>query len=481
MGKKQNNRRYRHSLWPAILALVLVMLVALCAIGWALLQSLEFKIELQGDETVTLEYGESYSESGAKVYFAGYELTDVPVEADGEVGDGLGEYTVTYQADFLGRMAQAQRIISVVDTQAPVITLTVDPDAYTEPGCEYIEEGYTALDNVDGDLTDKVERTEENGVVTYTVTDSSGNSTTVERTIVYEDKTPPELTLLGDEVIRITAGEKYKEPGYTATDNADGDITVNVTVTGEYDISMAGKYTIHYAVSDSSGNEASADRTLVVEEPEEEVVIDPNEKVIYLTFDDGPGERTLELLDILEKYDAKVTFFVVGTGHLEYLDEIAEAGHAIGLHANAHNYSYIYDNTDVFFKDLYKLQDKVFDRTGVTTWLHRFPGGSSNTVSKKYCVGIMSELTGMVEEAGFTYFDWDVDSNDAGGAKTAEEVYNNVVSGIGERNHVIVLQHDIKSFSVDAVEMILEWGTENGYVFRALDENSPTAHHHVNN
>ena len=93
----------------------------------------------------------------------------------------------------------------------------------------------------------------------------------------------------------------------------------------------------------------------------------------------------------------------------------------------------------------------------------------------------MTELTAAVEAQGFQYFDWNVDSNDAGGAKTSEEVYNNVIKGVKGRKYSIVLQHDIHGFSVDAVDDIIEWGLANGYTFEALTPSSPTAHHKVNN
>ena len=93
----------------------------------------------------------------------------------------------------------------------------------------------------------------------------------------------------------------------------------------------------------------------------------------------------------------------------------------------------------------------------------------------------MSKLVEAVTDQGFQYFDWNVDSNDAGGAKTADEVFQNVVNRIGNRNQAVVLQHDIQKFSVEAVEKILIWGIQNGYSFQALTPNSPICHHDVNN
>ena len=106
--------------------------------------------------------------------------------------------------------------------------------------------------------------------------------------------------------------------------------------------------------------------------------------------------------------------------------------------------------------------------------------GGSNLVSK-FNEGIMTTLTEAVQDAGFQYFDWNVDSNDAGGALRAKTVAANVLGGVENRRISIVLQHDIHDFSVDAVEDIIIWGLKNGYTFHALTENSPTCHHRVNN
>ena len=93
----------------------------------------------------------------------------------------------------------------------------------------------------------------------------------------------------------------------------------------------------------------------------------------------------------------------------------------------------------------------------------------------------MSRLANDVVDRGYRYFDWNVDSNDAGGAKTAEQVYKNVINGVKNRKISIVLQHDTKGYSVDAVEKIIQWGQEHGYKFLALKENSPTAAHDIQN
>ena len=204
-------------------------------------------------------------------------------------------------------------------------------------------------------------------------------------------------------------------------------------------------------------------------------------KVIYLTFDDGPGKHTERLLDILDKYGVKATFFVVGTGKTSMYSEIVERGHAIGIHCNSHEWSKVYASDEAYLNDLETMRQLILDKTGVDTRLIRFPGGSSNTASRKYCKGIMTRMTKKVEEMGYRYFDWNVDSNDAGSAKTASKVFQNVVNGCSKRNVSIVLQHDTKGYSVDAVEQIILWGLANGYTFLPMDPSSPTMHHGINN
>jgi peptidoglycan/xylan/chitin deacetylase (PgdA/CDA1 family) len=93
----------------------------------------------------------------------------------------------------------------------------------------------------------------------------------------------------------------------------------------------------------------------------------------------------------------------------------------------------------------------------------------------------MSRLTKKVEELGFTYYDWNVSSGDGGGVYTTEKVYNNITKNVPKYESSIVLQHDTQTFSVEAVEDVIKWGLENGYTFKAIDENTPVIKHGVNN
>ena len=216
---------------------------------------------------------------------------------------------------------------------------------------------------------------------------------------------------------------------------------------------------------------------------------DDDELVCYLTFDDGPSKNvTPRILETLAKYDAKATFFVVGTSYLDELGAIKDAGHAIGLHSNTHQWN-IYGSTDAYFADLEALSDKVYEKIGVRTKLIRFPGGSSNTKSKGYSTGIMTKLTKMVTEKGYIYVDWNVTSGDANGNNVPKDtIVNNVLKGAVNKNgkpykKICVLMHDLgtKKTTADALPEIMEGLKNLGYTFKSLDENSPEFHHHVNN
>ncbi|MBQ3441512.1 polysaccharide deacetylase [Candidatus Saccharibacteria bacterium] len=204
--------------------------------------------------------------------------------------------------------------------------------------------------------------------------------------------------------------------------------------------------------------------------------------IIYLTFDDGPGDYTATLLDTLKNKDVKATFFVTGHGSDEIIKREYDEGHTVGLHTWSHKYDQVYNSVGAYFDDLAKVSDRVKNITGAESKLIRFPGGSSNTVSTKYDHGIriMSILTTEVQNRGYQYFDWNVNSGDAGGLNTADAVYTNVVTHLKPGPNV-VLQHDIKNFSVEAVDRIIDYGLANNYVFLPLDLNSFTAHHGVNN
>ena len=487
--EESSKKRGRPLRWFLIGAVTLGVLAL--AAWFVVFRVNRFSLELvlTGEPKLLLEYGDSFTEPGVTpilrgtlILKDGYTPANLEIRRETDLNEGkLGKYTITYSAELLNCQASAQREIRVIDTKAPTITLTEDPEGTLEEGVIYQEAGFTASDNYDGDLTARVVRTEEPGLVIYAVTDSSGNPAVAKRKIPLRDMVLPEIQLEGGEDYVITLGTRYEEPGFTATDNVDGDVTAMVQVEGEVDWLTAGVYPITYTVSDSCENTTVVTRNVEVAAQEWTDTVYPDGKVVYLTFDDGPSAYTSELLDVLDAYGAKATFFVVGSGSGNMMRQIVKRGHSIGIHTVSHDYGQIYSSPEAYFDDLMKMQSIIYDHTGVKTTLMRFPGGSSNLVSRKSCEGIMTFLTQAVQDAGFQYFDWNVYSGDAGETKRTEKVVDNVIEGIQQHRVSIVLQHDIHKYSVDAVEDILRWGKRNGYKFLALQSDSPGFHHDLNN
>ena len=208
--------------------------------------------------------------------------------------------------------------------------------------------------------------------------------------------------------------------------------------------------------------------------------------IIYLTFDDGPSsETTPQILDILEQKKIKATFFVLhySEKNEELIKKEAELGETIGLHGYTHTYSEVYQSADTCIENFKKIQQQVYQTTGKKSNIIRFPGGSSNKISKKYCEGVMTELSSRILNEGFRYFDWNVDSDDAGSAKTSDQVYNNVVSAIKENRSNVVLMHDFANNdkTVNALPRIIDYCMENGFVFRKITDDTPMVKHKINN
>ena len=478
-----------------ILICVLALIVA--TIGVAAVRTLDFNkpitLALNGERDIYLEYGQEYQEQGAVATLSD-SGDEIPVTVIGQVHTNLGDYLIKYIAECDGHTVTGYRYVHVVDSEPPIISLVSNPKSYTLIGETYQEEGFSATDNYNGDLTAQVVCKETDGVMYYSVTDTAGNTTTVTRKINYVNPDAPILTLEGGQAAFIMAGEQYAEPGYIATDLRDGDLSTDVIVSGDVNGDIPGIYTLKYSISNSVGMESTQERIIYVipnqetdDTPSSEIItspgtiIEPNGKTIYLTFDDGPSSHTARLLDVLKKYNVKVTFFVKSSAYMDVLTRAVQEGHTVAIHTNSHDYSKIYASDEAFMADLEAIQSKIQQYTGIKSMLTRFPGGSSNSVSSAYNRGIMTRLTKKLTELGYQYFDWNVDSNDAGGAKTAKKVFENVTQGVAQRQNSVVLQHDTQSFSVDAVEQIIAWGLCNGYTFAPLTADSPTCHHSVRN
>ena len=198
-------------------------------------------------------------------------------------------------------------------------------------------------------------------------------------------------------------------------------------------------------------------------------------KHAYLTFDDGPSANTIKILDFLAANHIKATFFVIGTENNDAIyKRIVDEGHTLAIHSNTHDYSSIYVSQETFMNDITTLSDKLYGITGVRPKILRFPGGSNNTISKKYSeADLMDKLVKHVGEEGYIYYDWNVDSLDASANRQDKNVIvSSVLEGAKNKTSAIILMHDAaaKTTTVDALPEIVEGLRKEGFVFDKITE-----------
>ncbi len=442
-------------------------------------------------DTIDVKVFSNYDGINYKAYLYDKDITD-KINISGSVDTSkVGTYDITYSYDSFLNSASKVLKVNVIDDVKPVISLDGDLKVKMCPHAEYKEIGYHANDNYDGDITSKVTSNISDNKVTYSVSDSSGNSTSTERILNRIDDQIPSIVLKGDSVINVNLNSTYSDEGAVAEDDCDGDISSKISVSNNVDTSKVGSYEVTYSVSDESNNTTSITRTVNVVDSSvntsNNTDTGKNESgVIYLTFDDGPGPYTNDILDILKKYDIKATFFVTGIGSDSVIKREYLEGHTIGLHTYTHKWD-IYSSVDSYFNDLNEIQDRVYKITGEKSKYIRFPGGSSNTISKSYSIGIMSTLTKEVENRGYKYFDWNAEVGDADtcakSSVTNKEacVLNNFKKSLYKNGTNVVLLHDIKSYTKNALEDMIKYALSNNYKFKKIDDNTKTMHHHVNN
>lgn len=226
--------------------------------------------------------------------------------------------------------------------------------------------------------------------------------------------------------------------------------------------------------------ESVRDAETKAEEPAKINPVKSSGKKVYLTFDDGPSSNTDQILDILKDYDVKATFFVVGKTDersVKAYQRIVEEGHTLAMHSYSHKYDEIYESKEAFARDLNSLQEYLYETTGVWPRIYRFPGGSSNTVSKVD----MQELIEYLTDIGITYFDWNVASGDAvSRTLPAETIVNNCLSGIEKQKESVILMHDAsnKGTTIEALPQIIEAIQEQGdaELLPITDETVPVQH-----
>lgn len=442
--------------------------------------------DVRGKESVVIPVFSEYEEAGAVAYYQGLNVSN-RIAVSGEVDTSkVGNYSIEYTFSHGGYFYYAKREVSVVDAVAPEINLKGDREQ-TAPSIKLFKDpGFTATDNYDGDVSKGVKKTTEKlgegqYKLIYTVEDSSGNIGSDYRIINVTDKVAPKINITGGNYLLTAKNSNFSLPGVSATDNIDGDVSETIKTEGSVDTTVVGVQSISYTAEDTSGNICTTRLQVLVYEP-----YVSGESMIFLTFDDGPSEKvTPVVLDTLKRNNIRATFFIndYSADKQHLIDRIMNEGHTLAVHGTSHNYAEIYKDTASCVANITTLRDKIFSATGYLTNVMRFPGGSSNTISKNYSRGVVSASAKQLVAEGWRYFDWNVDSGDADGSMSRNYIINNTVNQLKKGRANVVLMHDYytKATTAEALQSIIDYGLQNGFTFEAINPSTPDVRHTIVN
>lgn len=400
------------------------------------------------------------------------ELHDVSIDSSAVNIKKIGEYKVIYKY----RDKEYPLKVHVVDTTPPTFEVlsksvavhqTIAPEQLVKNIKDASQTQVTFAKKYTFDELGEKE-------VEITVTDEYHNQTTQKAKVnVVEDHKAPEI-IVGNASV-IVGSDIDLNALASVKDDFDPKPTLQVEK-NQLDTQKKGNYQVKYIAQDASGNRSEKEITIQVIDKTGE-----DEKVVYLTFDDGPSRYTPEVLDILERYNAKATFFITGmnSSYRKYISIAHNQGHTIGLHTYSHSYSKVYASTDAYFKDLEKVGQLAKDYIGFVPKYIRFPGGSSNAVSKKYTPGIMTKLSKMVEEKGYIYYDWNAENGDGYAHMSQSNMLKRATSSSEKK--IMILMHDAngKQNTVDILPKVIEHYQKKGYTFKAIDDSAIVPHQHI--
>ncbi|WP_455793243.1 polysaccharide deacetylase family protein [Amedibacillus sp. YH-ame10] len=465
---KHRKRKITHILIPIVCTMVGI---ALCSIAYLFFFAPKvYFIE----NPIKLEIHDTYENKQFVSDLRNLKWNDIKVHGSINTNK-LGTYTLTYKA----KNHTFDLKVEVKDTKKPIVeaqeqSISLETNPTAQSFIKHIEDATkTKVSFKESYVFDKVGDKK----IVLVVQDEGKNKTEVE-TIVHilpKDTTAPVIQVHDFEIVQ--GGEIDVLSGICANDDRDGSVEVQADTAG-FDKNTPGTYTVKYHAVDKSGNEANASATIRVLQP-----VAPGDKVIYLTIDDGPSANTPKILEILNRYNVKATFFVTGQslGYASYIGEEYRQGHAIGLHTYSHRYQDVYANDGAYFADLQKISDLVKAQTGEESRIIRFPGGASNTISKNYNTGIMSRLTKEVLNRGYQYFDWNSTCGDGNSNTSTASLIEQTKQYNGSQLTFLMHDHAGSYTTVEALPAIIEYYKNRGYTFRTLSTAVPAHHHSVNN
>ncbi len=387
------------------------------------------KIELIGDKVIYLDYGREYVEKGAKGYAWGRE---VGVVIDGTVDNKkLGKQVIKYKVKSnWGLLKRAKRVVTVRDTEAPILEMKGDSEIRVRVGEEYMEPGYTMIDNVDGDISDKVMikgsvniNKAGNYELFYEGVDSSGNKVVQRRLVV----------VMEGEITYKDEWDKIDNTGRTwwSGNKKDHERPVQGAGATEEELRM---YNAYYMGRD--------------------------EKVIYLTFDEGSNDTYVkEIADVLYKNGVQGTFFLCGEfikGNPELMKQLVKQGHSVGNHSYHHKAMYKYatrEGFDTYVKEIRDVEDTFLKVTGKhIDKVYREPKGEFSLRS-----------LAIVKELGYKSFFYSADYYDFASDATETFALNSFLQRY--HNGAIYLMHPKNKGNYLAIDDFVKKMKELGYSF----------------
>ena len=195
------------------------------------------------------------------------------------------------------------------------------------------------------------------------------------------------------------------------------------------------------------------------------------EKIIYLTFDDGPGGKvTTEVLDILKTEKVPATFFLIGDqikGQEETLKRMVNEGHSLGLHSMTHKKSKLYSSNEVFLKEMLDCQKVINEACGVSPTILRFPFGCNNN-----SYHLKNTIVDLLHENNLKIYDWNVDSTDGANHNASPSTY--IKRAKSDKNNIILLMHCgyMNKNSAKALPEVIKYYKDQGYTFKAISNDT---------
>ncbi len=462
-----------------ILIITILLLLLLGGLGYYWLRD-----PLVLKEQLILEINESYNAIDGIEKMNRGKIEDVIVDDSKVQIDLVGTYPITYTVE----EKQFELLVEVVDTKAPIVKCKESMITDEEMPIDVNDWIVEISDDSDYQVF-YLEKYDFNKAGNYdlevVVEDTSGNRSIEKVNVEIRKKDVDAPIIEGKEKVSLNINAEFDPfKDMKVSDDRDENVKLEI-VSNNVDTSKKGTYEVVYEAIDYTGNKVTFTKVVVVLEskPQGGNANYGGGKVVYLTFDDGPSYNTGAVLDILNRYNVKATFFVTGSGseYRHYITQAYQSGHTIGLHTYTHDYA-IYSSLDTYFADLKRIDDLVYSLTGYHSPYIRFPGGASNSISANYNRGIMTLLTQEVQNRGYQYYDWNVDSMDASGINVSTQTIMNGAC-VASNGTVMILFHDTfgKDTTVKALPSIIEYYQNLGYTFKGIDQSTPIFHHGVNN